>query len=292
MADGHLLFPVKTPWAKPSITGNRKRTGEVLSCRGANIRITAFTAWVNDFADHNGLAAERIPDDPDGPIAVGRLRRTVAWHIARLPGGRIALAIQYGHLRASAATEGYSGRARQGLRRVLDIETARAMADYLDTAAEAIKDGGGVSGPAAHRMVTAATQARTRFEGVFLSPKQAAALLAEPQFHVYDNPEAFLACNHDPAKALCHPERTRQSHRVIPPATSRCDPACANIARTDAHIAALRKEITHLTEEIAHPSTPVPLRERLHQRLTALQGIADRHDKTRVPLPEGGGGDR
>ncbi len=82
----------------------------MLACKGANDRIAAFTAWVNDFASQQGLPTERIPDDPDGPIVLKRFRRTVAWHIARLPGGRIALATQYGHLRASAVTDGYSGR--------------------------------------------------------------------------------------------------------------------------------------------------------------------------------------
>jgi hypothetical protein len=213
-------------------------------------------------------------------------RRTLAWHIARLPGGRIALATQYGHLRASAVTDGYAGRARDGLRRVLDVETARAMADYLDSVAGRIRHGEGVSGPAAGRMTAAARDAAHRFEGVFLTPRQAAALLAEPRFHVYDNPGAFLTCNHDPAKALCHPDRTRPARHTLPPAIDRCDPACANIARTDTHIAQLREEITRLADEAGDPVTPVPLRERLRQRTTTLQAIVDRHEKTRIVLAQ------
>ena len=74
-------------------------------------------------------------------------------------------------------TDGYSGRARQGLRRVLDVETARAMADYLGGIADRIEHGEGVSGPAASRMIKAARDAAVRFEGMFLTPRQAAALL-------------------------------------------------------------------------------------------------------------------
>jgi hypothetical protein len=280
-----LLFPVKTPWADRT-PRNRKRSGSVVTCLGANTRIESFIAWVNEFADHAGLAAERVPDDPDGAVRVSRFRRTVAWHIARLPGGRIALAIQYGHLRASTVTDGYSGRARHGLRRVLDIETARAMADYLEQLADRIDHGEGISGPAATRMLNAARQAHVRFEGMFLTPKQTAAFLAFPQFHVYDNPDSFLTCNHDPSKALCHPER-QQARDTRPPAVDRCDPACANIARTDTHIAALNTEIGHLTAEIADPSTPIPLRERLTQRVRTLQQIADRHQRTRIVTEEG-----
>ncbi|MDX5968103.1 hypothetical protein SIM91_33390 [Rhodococcus opacus] len=49
MADGPLLFPVKTAWASTT-SGSRKRRGEALTCQGANGRIAAFTAWLNDYA--------------------------------------------------------------------------------------------------------------------------------------------------------------------------------------------------------------------------------------------------
>ncbi|MEV1174629.1 hypothetical protein [Nonomuraea sp. NPDC049784] len=276
------LFPLKTKWNKQIARGERKRKGELLTAEGANVRIQDFIAEVNQLADQLGLAAERIPDDPDGRIVVSRFRNTVAWHIARLPGGRIALAIQYGHLRASGVTDGYSSQARRGLRRILNVETARAMADYLDDVAERLNDGEGVSGPAALRMIKAARDAKIRFEGMFLSPRDADDLLEEPQFHVYDNPEAFLTCNHDPAKALCHPERTGRAPRDLPPAIDRCDPACANIARTDTHIEALQREVAQLEAEIADPLTPVPLRERLKQRVGTLRAIVARHHRTRM----------
>src|ERR1700729_744573 len=122
-------------------------------------------------------------------------------------GGRIALAIQYGHLRTIATSEGYSGRARHGLARVLDIETAAAMSGYLQHVSERLDAGETVSGPAAPRLMNAARDAATRYEGMFLSPRQARVLLADPAMQVHDNPRAFLACNYDPAKALCHPSR-------------------------------------------------------------------------------------
>jgi hypothetical protein len=78
------------------------------------------------------------------PCASSR-RSSGYWHIARLPGGRIALALQYGHLRTTVSS-GYSNRARHGLRRVLDIETARAIADYLQQLDQRLDRGEGVSG--------------------------------------------------------------------------------------------------------------------------------------------------
>jgi integrase len=282
IVDGDDLFPANTPWSNPTANPATLRTGHLLTSGAAGHRIRSFIAFANQLADRHKLDFEKIPGDPDGNVSLKRFRNTVAWHIARLPGGRIALATQYGHLRASPVTDGYSGRARHGLRRILDIETARAIADYLDQLAERIQRGEGVSGPAARRMIRAVRDARVRFEGKFLSDRMANALLDEPQFHVYDNPEAFLTCNYDPAKALCHIERIGRGPRSQPPAIDRCDPACANIARTDTHITQLHQEITRLHGEIADPLTPTPLRERIKQRIAALHAIVDRHQRTRI----------
>jgi hypothetical protein len=40
--------------------------------------------------------------------------------------------------------------------------------------------------------------------------------------------------------------------------------------------------ITELAEQVASPLIPVPLKERLKQRITALQRIADRHERTKI----------
>jgi len=168
----------------------------------------------------------RNTNDPNTASAGGR--RTIAWYIARLPGGRIALALQYGHLRTTVSS-GYSNRARHGLRRVLDIETARAIA-YLQHLDQRLNGGDGVSGPAAGRLIRSARSA-ARFEGMFLGKPEIRALLHEPEFQVFDNPDAFLTCNKDPAKALCDPDRaTRAPKDTRPPSLDRCNPACANIA--------------------------------------------------------------
>jgi hypothetical protein len=273
--------PPRRPEPSPgSSRGKRHRTGQVITTRAANMRIGEFITWVNVYAREHGLDSETIPDDPDGPVTLSRFRRTIAWHIARLPGGTVALAIQYGHLR-TLTSEGYSGRSRHGLRDLLDLETARATASYLQDVSDSLNSGGGISGPAARRLADAARHAATRFEGLFLSPRQARALLADPALQVHDSPEAFLACNYDPAKALCHPDREVGS-TAGHPALDRCDPACANIARTDEHITALTAETARLRAESASPLLPGPIRQRLAGRAAALEKIAERHARTRI----------
>ena len=261
--------------------GSRRRTGQVITAKAANGRIAEFITWVNTCAREHGLDSEAIPADPDGPVTLSRFRRTVAWHIARLPGGRIALAIQYGHLRTITTSEGYAGRARHGLARVLDVETAATMASYLAHVSDRLDAGEAVSGPAAPRLISTARDAATRYEGTFLTPRQARALLADPALQVHDNPRAFLACNYDPAKALCHPGRAA-GKTAAHPDLDRCNPACANIARTDQHIEALTAETARLRAEAASPLAPEPIRQRLTQHANTLEQIAERHARTRI----------
>ncbi|MBY8846551.1 hypothetical protein [Streptomyces sp. SP2-10] len=101
------------------------RTG--LSCDTAVERIRAFTAWANQLATAHDRPHDRphelIPPDPDGAVALRRFRRTIAWFIYRQPGGRIALAVQYGHA-ATAMSESYAGRSMADMLEVLDQERA------------------------------------------------------------------------------------------------------------------------------------------------------------------------
>jgi hypothetical protein len=70
--------------------------------------------WANHEAAARGLVHEVIPPDPHGRIDTEWFRRSLAWHITRRPGGLVALAIQYGHLRTSV-TAGYAARSRGGI---------------------------------------------------------------------------------------------------------------------------------------------------------------------------------
>jgi hypothetical protein len=187
--------------------------------------------WANQVAAAHGRDHEHIPPDPQGHIALGRFRRTVAWFIYRRPGGRIALGLQYGHVGASMA-ESYGSRSTFDMLQILDFEHGLAMADTLAAANERLHAGDAVSGPAAHRYVTAAREYQARYRGGFLTQRQQRALVSNPRLRIYEHPEALLTCNHDPYKALCDPDRGRGSlHRT--PAFNRCDRACANISRPD-----------------------------------------------------------
>ena len=215
-------------------------------------------------------------------MTVKRFRRTLAWFIYRKPGGRVALGVQYGHLRGYT-TDGYGSRVASGLRDVFPMEEALARADYLEDAHQRLENGEQVSGPAARRYTEAVDLFDRQFRGRYLSNKQAAALRANPQLRIYDNPQQFVTCCYDQSKALCHPGRQTTADHQRSPEISHCQPGCGNIARTDQNIAGIVDAIAQHEAEIASQTTPIPLRRRLQQRVTALQAIVDAHRNTGKP---------
>jgi hypothetical protein len=240
--------------------------------------IADFVTWWNAFCASSGRVDETIPPDPDGEIAPARFRRTLAWFIYRVPGGRIALGVQYGHLRGYTS-DAYGSRVASGLRDVFPMEEALAVAETLQKAGERLDAGEQVSGPAARRYLAGVTAFQQSFEGSYLTPRQMSAMRRNPEMRIYDSPERALACVYDESKALCHPDRDRRQDLSKTPDMNRCRDNCGNIARTDSHARLLTAEIERLREEVESPLTPEPIRDRLAARIARreqeLQAHAD-----------------
>lgn len=269
--DSDLLF--SDTLFKARVTGTELDPGGPPS-RRVHEAIKHLVSWCNQRASDLERPQDVIPEDPDGPINLRRLRRTLAWFIYRRPGGRVALGIQYGHLHA-ATTDGYGGRASTGLRDLFPMEEAFALSDTLHRAAEQLQAHPHVSGPAAARYQAAAGEYRDRFQGLALTTKQAAALMANPAMHVYDAPGQTLACCFDPRKALCRRDTTARA--ATTPDLTACDHRCANIARTEEHITAVRAELAALQEEHDAPMTPEPLRHRIRAQIDRREAIVTAH---------------
>lgn len=273
-----LLFPIDAFSQWPS--GNYAEKAVHTSM--LSDRIQDLTEWCNHAAVRLERPHEVIPADPEDAVTVKRFRRTLAWFIYRKPGGRVALGVQYGHLRGYT-TDGYGSRVASGLRDVFPMEEALARADYLEDAHQRLENGEQVSGPAAGRYTQAIHLFDQQFRGRYMSNKQSAALRANPQLRIYDNPQQFVTCCYDQSKALCHPDRGTTASPMRSPDVSHCQPGCGNIARTDQNIADIADAIARHQDEIASPTTPIPLRNRLEQRVAALQAIVDQHRDTRKP---------
>ncbi|MER5933953.1 hypothetical protein [Streptomyces sp. NPDC002054] len=76
----------------------RIRAG-AMTLRSSNELINRVITWINAYCHHYGLVGA-IPDVNGKPwnLTTRQFRRTLAWYIARRPGGVIAGAIQYRHL--------------------------------------------------------------------------------------------------------------------------------------------------------------------------------------------------
>lgn len=276
--DGYLLFDHRVHDA----AGHRAGTGS-LKLSAMRQRIEDFVAWANREAGSHGLTAEAVPADPHGNVSPARFRRSLAWHIARRPNGLVALAIQYGHMRTAfdRASAGYGSRSRDGIHDLIDLETARAVADTVAALHDDLENGGGVSGPAARRAIRAAAVA-PRFAGTVITLASARKLLANEDAMIYDNPHALVLCHYKRDRALCHRDGVRDT-----PSLDRCVPGCGNIARTDQQAAQLRDRA--LVFEIRAAHVPLPVARRLRDSAARLRDLADKHDRTRITAGEDAG---
>ncbi|MFI0214497.1 integrase [Streptomyces lydicus] len=249
-----------------------------LKNQGLHRRIKDFVSWANREAKVQGLPDQIIPKDPHGAIGTARFRRTLAWHIARRPGGLVALAIQYGHMRTvldARVSSGYGSRSRSGMHSVLDVETALAAADTAAKLRDRAAAGEKVSGPAARRAISAAAQT-PRFEGRIVPAtfaKKAAKFLARDGVVLYDNPDSFLICAFKRDNALCEPDPDATAPRQYA-----CQEGCGNTVRTDTHARQMRE----LADEIDLKAAFVPekLAKRWRRNADNLRKMADAHDAT------------
>ncbi|MFG3048163.1 integrase [Streptomyces sp. NPDC048241] len=256
----------------------RRSLHGVLKGSSLRDRIEDFVTWANHEAHVHHLPDQVIPEDPHGAIGMARFRRTLAWHIARRPGGLIALAIQYGHMRTvldARTSSAYGSRIRGGVHSVLDVETALAAADTAAHLRDRLADGEKISGPAARRAITAAAST-PRFEGRIVPrtfAKKAAKFLARDGVVLYDNPDAFLICAFKHDNALCDPEPDATAPRQYA-----CQTGCGNTVRTDGHARGMRERADEI-DQLAS-AAPEKIARRLRRNADNLRGAADAHDAT------------
>ncbi|MFE7277836.1 integrase [Streptomyces sp. NPDC057623] len=273
---GRLLFDQRIH----DIRASRAGTGS-LKLSAMRKRIEDFVSWVNTEAATQGLPHEVIPPDPHGKIGTSRFRRSLAWHIARRPGGLVALAIQYGHMRTALDTEvsgGYGSRSRNGIHDLVNMETVLATAETAADLREQFDSGGGISGPAAREALHAALRTPL-FEGQEVKADYARKYLARDGAVLYDNPQALLICRFKRDRALCQRDGIKDT-----PSLDGCVRGCGNIVRTDAHAAELRIRADIHDKRAVH--TPEPVSARLRAKAAQDRADADAHDQNRITRQE------
>ncbi|MET7607355.1 hypothetical protein ABZS96_33800 [Streptomyces avermitilis] len=240
--------------------------------------LTRFIGWFNDTVAPQ-INHPVIPPDPAGAIEAPRLRRTLAWHIVRRPGGLIAGTTQYGHVQTQIM-QGYAGLADAGFREELGYEELLARAEAIYEDHQRILNGEHVSGPAAatyRERVAAGAQ----FAGMAITTTtQVDHLLGNDNLQIYHG--ELLTCVYRHATAACRDPRDAD---LSGPAWPRCRLTCVNIARTDRDIHEVNGHIHQLRVDLGMPGMPEPLQQNIQNNLAEHERALNEHDAARPEPP-------
>ncbi|WP_338785163.1 hypothetical protein [Streptomyces sp. DG1A-41] len=237
--------------------------------------------WINAYCAQRERP-DAIPDDRGRlpHLTTRQFRRTLAWFIARRPGGTIAGALQYHHQRIQMF-EGYAGTSDSGFRDEVEAEEALTRGQLLAQMG-ADPDRPALTGPAGAEAEArlAEFSRHTVFEGqVVTDEARLRRILARHDPHLY--PGTFLTCVYNPDRALC---RNPASPADLP-VMSDCQPlACRNTALTPANLQALTSHLTELEEALVDGERLAPyVRHRLQEQQRVTAAFLTRHTPESAP---------
>ncbi len=239
----------------------------VLTTAATQQALADFTRWVSTYCAVNGRAdVIPVPDSTAGPLTTRQFRRTLAWFIARHPGGVIAGAIQYRH-HAIQMFEDYAGTSSTGFRAEVESEQAIARGEHLLAMIDQHEHQqmtGPAAAEAAGRLASFAGQVAT-------DPRRLARLMARHDPAIY--PGKYVTCIYSHAKALCS--------RHAEPDLGSCRPLeCRNAAFTAANRDALRDELPRIDASLARtPALPPYLQHTLAGRREAIAAFLAGHQQ-------------
>lgn len=269
-ADRPLLFSHLEHSNAVGPTKNSPNRAQTTKC--TNKRFKELVSWINDYCATHGRPDD-IPPVNGKPwtLSTRQFRRTLAWFIARQPGGSIAGAIQYRHL-GIQMFEGYAGTSASGFRAEVESEKALARGERLLPLTDAHQHP--LAGPAAQEATRRLDElGRTaRFEGIATTDSHRLKRLMnrnDPEIY----PGTYVNCVFDPSKALC----LKKGTRAQTPNLTDCQPLdCANVALTEDNTAALRREADKIDTQLERPDhLPPLLRARLVRRRYRIQAFLE-----------------
>jgi AraC-like DNA-binding protein len=249
----------------------------VILSRTTNIQLNEFARWINNYC-HQRNRQDLIPLVNGQPfrLTTRQFRRSLAWFIARQPGGAIAGAIQYRHLSVQMF-EGYAGTSESGFRAEVESEQALARGEHLLAMID-VHEHHCLAGPAANEAATRLERfgEQAHYQGMVITDRhRLLRLMRRDDPAIY--PGRYATCVHKHETALC--QQHRDSQGKPRPNLGDCQPlACRNVALSTANLDALHEEITNLDQRL---STPPPLPPLLHRQLQRrrddIAAFIDRH---------------
>ena len=229
--------------------------GRAASTSSTNWTLNLFVDWINDYCTAQNRP-DRIPmvNGQRWMLSSRQFRRTLAWFIARRPGGAIAGTIQYRH-HSIQMFEGYAGTSASGFRAEVEAEQTLERGEHLFAMIEG-HEHRDLRGPAADEAQARLDnfQRKTAYAGsIVTDPKRLAKIMARDDPKIYLG--RFVTCVYDPNKALC---RRANGDRLIPDLGS-CQPLhCRNVALTAANRHRLGQQLHKLDEHLAAADVLAP----------------------------------
>lgn len=273
-----LLF-TQLPYG-PGTGPSRHGPNQVPKTMTTSRQLNELAAWIRRYCSERGRS-DGIPTVNGQPfrLQTRQFRRTLAWFIARRPGGVIAGAIQYRHL-SIQMFEGYAGTSDSGFRAEVEAEQALARGEHLLAMIDK-HDHECLSGPSAAQAAQRLSDfgQRARFRGIAITDsRQLARLMQRDDPAVY--PGTYVTCVYNPDKALC--QQQRDAHGTLRPSLGSCRPLdCRNTALTPDNKTAFSHEVAEITQQLAsRPLLPPLLQARLTARRDRITTFLSRyHDR-------------
>jgi hypothetical protein len=204
---GQMLLFARLPYREGTRPGS---AAAVLTTAATQQALADFTAWVNGYCAATGRT-DTIPA-ASGPLTTRQFRRSLAWHIARLPGGVIAGALQYRH-HAIQMFESYAGTSASGFRAEVEAEQALTRGEHLLAMTDQHQhQHHQLTGPAAAE-AAARLRAFAGFAGqVSTDPRRIARLMASHDPAIY--PGEYVTCIYSHPPGTVRPQRRSRSRRL------------------------------------------------------------------------------
>jgi hypothetical protein len=265
-AEQPLLFAV-LPIARAF---RQNRPNDARSTARTTEDLRAFVRWINHYCASRHRA-EEIPHvrGRAWPLSTRQFRRTIAWFIARRPGGVIAGSMQYRHLRVQMV-EGYAGTSASGFRAEVEAEEAFQRGERLVELGTAERH---LTGPAAAEAAARLAEFRqaTQFNGMVVTDRaRMRRILTRHEPNIY--PGTYVTCVYNPDRALCRREGDG-------PALGDCAPLrCRNVALDEDNRTAFTSHLARLDEQLDVAEQLAPyMRHRLESRRTEIAAFLGTH---------------
>lgn len=269
-ADSEWLF---APLPTSSGRGSSGRSGNAaLTVSRTIIALNDFVRWVGAYCTAHARE-DGIPlhNGKVWRLTTRQFRRTLAWYIARRPGGSIVGAIAYRH-HSIQMFEGYAGTSESGFRAEVEAEEALVRGEHLLAMIEQ-HEHAELRGPAAEeafRRLDAMDRSGAFAGTVQTDPKRFQRLMRSKGPQVY--PGKYVTCAFLLKKARCHASEDG-------PDVLSCQPfACGNVALTADNVREWEEELRLIDRDLNEgPLLPPLLVARLEeQRLKITRLLMER----------------